>query len=471
MSQRTSLASSPERAGRSHARPVIAGAVAGCVLAGVVAIGTTAVAQRTPADARAVFETTHSPPLLRLRDEPVRLVYDVHCAVEGVEDPEEGCAVEGTLHIRTAGDAAFRLLPLEPGSSAGTQQLVVTVPADVAASKNGFEYYAELTSADAGEREVVPGGAADAPQRSLPLSAPTLVDLGTHAFGSAALGVRVAAAPWGDGPTSVGLEPGRTLPPVGASAFDVGPDGSVFLLDQAHGRAMRWPENGDRPSPVALAVDRRLADMTVDSDGSIYVLESVARPGRTPLVRHFDGAGRSLGAVETADSAPAQLRLGPDGPVVLEQRSHQWMPIAAAGVPSSPQDQRRKARTGRPLRTGGEAVVLRRANEILAAVVVNGRVRDSWKVTSATPLAEVQLAETVGRRLVLVVRAYTETEAEFVVLALDRHGIVSRFSTPTDEWAEAAPLGRFRIAGSRLYRLGSGPGGAFVDRYDLGGQS
>jgi hypothetical protein len=35
------------------------------------------------------------------------------------------------------------------------------------------------------------------------------------------------------------------------------------------------------------------------------------------------------------------------------------------------------------------------------------------------------------------------------------------------EWAESAPLARFRLAGSSLYQLGSTPAGAFVDRYDL----
>ena len=54
------------------------------------------------------------------------------------------------------------------------------------------------------------------------------------------------------------------------------------------------------------------------------------------------------------------------------------------------------------------------------------------------------------------------------MLVLDRDGIVTEFSTPTDEWAEAAPLARFRFAGSRLYRLGSDASGVFVDRYDLG---
>ncbi len=91
----------------------------------------------------------------------------------------------------------------------------------------------------------------------------------------------------------------------------------------------------------------------------------------------------------------------------------------------------------------------------------------SWRITSDTPLAEVQLAEAVGKRLVLVARTFTDSADEFVVLVLDRHGLVQRLSTPSDEWAEAAPLGRFRITGNKLYRLGSNASGAFVDRYDL----
>ena len=112
--------------------------------------------------------------------------------------------------------------------------------------------------------------------------------------------------------------------------------------------------------------------------------------------------------------------------------------------------------------------MLRRDDGILAALVSNGRVQRSWKVTSETQLGEVQLAEPIGRRLLLIVRAYTDSADEFVVLVLDRDGIVTEFSTPTDEWAEAAPLTRFRFAGGRLYRLGSDSSEVFVDRYDPG---
>jgi hypothetical protein len=119
------------------------------------------------------------------------------------------------------------------------------------------------------------------------------------------------------------------------------------------------------------------------------------------------------------------------------------------------------------LRDGREVVLLVRGRDILVATLAGDRVQRSWHVTSETTLAEVQLAEPIGRRLVLVMRAYTDVADEFVVLVLDRQGLVQRFATASDEWAEAAPLGRFRTIRNRLYRLGSNASGAFVDRYEL----
>ncbi len=64
-------------------------------------------------------------------------------------------------------------------------------------------------------------------------------------------------------------------------------------------------------------------------------------------------------------------------------------------------------------------------------------------------------------------RAYDERSDEFVVLVLDRHGLVDRFALDSADWAESAPFGRFRLVGKSLYRLGSTSAGAFVDRFDL----
>ena len=59
------------------------------------------------------------------------------------------------------------------------------------------------------------------------------------------------------------------------------------------------------------------------------------------------------------------------------------------------------------------------------------------------------------------------SEDEFVALVLGDKGLVRQISLASADWAETAPLGRFRLVGRSLYQLGSTPTGAFVDRFDL----
>ena len=91
----------------------------------------------------------------------------------------------------------------------------------------------------------------------------------------------------------------------------------------------------------------------------------------------------------------------------------------------------------------------------------------SWRITSTTPLGEVQLAEPHGNQLVVVMKTYTDDRSEYRVFVLDRSGLVNSFAVESLEWAESAPLARFRLAGSALYRLGSTRTGLSVDRFDL----
>jgi hypothetical protein len=69
--------------------------------------------------------------------------------------------------------------------------------------------------------------------------------------------------------------------------------------------------------------------------------------------------------------------------------------------------------------------------------------------------------------VVVVLRTYTDTDAEFMVLVLGDRGLERNFSIDPAEWAETAPLSRFRLVGSSLFHLGSTPTGMFVDRFDL----
>jgi hypothetical protein len=465
---------------RAHERRRIGRAVG--VVAGVlggVACGALAVSLATAAGTSggvaqaliAPIEATHLPPLLTLEGESLDLRYDVYC-LAGAQAVDEPCAAEGSVFVRSGDSGAYTKLEIEEHPTVLDGRFRVTLPTSIAHSRAGFSYYAEFRSIATGAVTTVPEGGADAPQRSLRLERPVRVDLGVHRFGNhASPSARIAQSAWGRSPLDAGLEPGDNLAPIGASSFDVAADGTVHVLDEAHRRVLRWERGAERPTSVPLAVNGTIADLAVAGDGTLHVLETTAAAGREPFLRSFGTAGNTLSATPVGHGS-AQVRIGPGGTaVVRKQPSAQWQAIARDGNPLSASARSASGRAGRPLRDGRELVVLRTGEEIRVALTGGrGRVR-SWVIESATPLGEVQLAEPAGDSLVLVTRAYTEDEHEFLVLVLDDRGLVRRFALPPSDWAETAPLSRFRLVGWSLYRLGSSPEGVFVDRYDIEGRS
>jgi hypothetical protein len=389
----------------------------------------------------------------------------VYCS-PGDEEETGPCAASGTVFARSGDSGPFGEIRLQRATG-GTSGLVAHLPDEIADSRSGFSYYAVLRSDASGRALTLPAGGAASPQRSLPLARGTAVGLGAHTFGHGQVAeTRVVEASWGSGPGQVGLEQGRNLTPIGGSAFDVQEDGTVSVLDEANRRLLRWNAGASAPEHVPLAINGTLADLSVAEDATISVLETSAGQGRSQVLRSFGRDGVARGSIEIAERA-ALVRQGPHGPVVLQQPSGQWMSAAIDGRALTIGEQTRSGSAGRTLRGGAAVVVLRNGNEIRVALVGLNGVRRTWRVTSATSLAEVQLAEPLGNRLLLVVRAYTDTNDEFVVLVLDNDGIAKRFSLESADWAETAPLTRFRLAGSSLYQLGSTPKGLFVDRFDL----
>lgn len=409
---------------------------------------------------------THVPPLLTTPEEPVALRYDAYC-VGSDEGDESTCDVHGVAYVRPGESGAFTDVPIVEEQRATEGRYVASLP-EAASWSDGFSYYAVLVDRASGATVTLPSGGASAPQRSLPLGGAVQIDLGTHAFDlTRRRDARVAEANWGGGDKDVGLEQGRNLSPIGGASFDVGRDGTVLILDEANRRVLSWQKGARAPERMPVAVAGTLADMSLAPDGSLYILESVAAPGRSPLVRRFDGYGRELEAFEIAEPTSSQIRIGPDGPVALQHPSGQWMPVASGGSPLGAAGQRSRGRAGRLIPGGREIVILRQLNEIRVALRrANGR-QQAWRITSKTRLAEVQLAEPLGNRLVLVVRVYTDDRDEFVALVMGERGLTAKFSLESADWAETAPLSRFRVAGSSLYQLGSTPAGLFVDRFDL----
>ena len=468
---------SSSRIARSARRRRLAGALSGVglgVVAGLVALtittgGALGTASATPkADPAALIDAAHVPPLLRPAGAQAELRYDVFCPAPD-EDPDSGapCAAGGTVFVRAGESGPFRALRLRHEPAGPEGRYVARVPADIASSPSGFSYYAVVRNEATGATLTLPSGGAAAPHTSLPLGAAVTVDLGQHVFGHARWpDERVFAARWGRSAGEVGLEGGRQTTPIGPSAFDVDGAGRVTVLDQVNRRLLRVPRGGGVASAVPLAISGALADMSTEPDGTVHVLESNATD-RQPVLRSFGPDGRAKASVRLAERTAAQVRVGPRGPVTKQYPAEQWMPVADGTEALSSSDQSRRGRTGRPLPDGREVIVLREGDEVRLALVSASGPRRSWRLRSDTSIAEVQLAEPLGNRLVVVLRVYTETEDEFVALVLGPHGAEERFALASADWAETAPLTRFRLAGSSLYQLGSTPDGAHVDRFDL----
>ena len=412
-----------------------------------------------------LIDASHLPPLLTVADDHLSVIrYDIECT-EPAAESDSSCDIEGSVYARAGASGVFHAFPLHLDTAAAVNRYTATLSTDIATSATGFSYYAVIRDRHSGATVTLPAGGATAPQRSLRLTNPIGIDLGAHSFGQTQpASARVASAAWGDGPNNVGIEEGPQVDPIGAASFDVDTAGTVTVLDEAHKRLLRFASNTpSAPTAISVGVRGTIADLAVRSDGGAYVLESVADAGQTPQLKSFDGAGQLTRMWRTAEPTASSLKLGPNGPQALEYPASQWMPIATSGTAT----QLAGATAGRTLGGGQQLIAQREGNEARVALVDSTGVVKSWRIRSSTPLAEIQLAELLGGRVVAVIRTYTDTEAAFVALVLGDQGLERHFSVDASEWAESAPLSRFRLVGSSLFHLGSTSAGMFVDRFDL----
>lgn len=410
------------------------------------------------------IDAAHVPPALTLPGEPVTLRYAIVCTPREDGRPCDG---SGDVFVRPGQSGPFQRLALQRGADSADGRYLVHVPEEIASNRDGFSYYAVLRDDATGADMTVPTGGSAAPQVSLPLRKTVDVDLGGHAFGRTRhRDARVVAATWGSSPGQAGLAGSRELGFTGPSAIDVEANGAVTMLDQINGRLQRWQDG--RISATNAALSGGLADIAVEEDGTVDVLEPPNRVTPTPMLRKLGRDGSLEWEQRLADRTWSKLETGPEGPVVLAAPSEEWVPATANGAPLDRATQAKRAKPGRLTAAGRDVIVDRiGADELRLAEAAGRAVLRSWRVTSATPLGEVQLAESVGSRLLVVLKTYIDDRAEYVVLVLDRAGVVQQFSVDATEWAESAPLARFRLAGGSLYHFGSTPSAAFVDRFDL----
>ena len=424
---------------------IAAGVIGGVVLTSVSAAGSTRAAAPP-----ALIDATHVPPVLTLRGEPIRLRYGLVCTPR---DDGLPCDGSGTVYARAGHSGPFQPYALERGDESKDGRYVADLPESVADARDGFSYYAVLRDDATGATVTVPSGGADAPQLSVPLPDPVSLDLGRHVFGDVREpDAHAAQAAWGSGPDDVGLAGSRELGLTGPSSFDVEPDGTVDVLDSVNQRVLRWRQA--RRERVPLDGSLALADFAAEPDGSFDVLD-----GHDTLWR-YRSDGTPKWAQKLADRTWAKLG---DEAAVLQEPSEQWMPVAGDRGPLTRPEQKRAASTSH------HDLLVERVgtNELRLAQLRGNAPLRSWRITSDTPLGDVQLAEPHGKGVVVVTRAYTDDRDEFVVLVLGARGLVQRFSVASSSWTETAPLARFRLARRALYRLRTTETGAVVDRFDL----
>src|SRR5207302_4406057 len=194
-------------------------------------------------------------------------------------------------------------------------------------------------------------------------------------------------------PSRVGLLRGPTFGPIGPSAFDVAANGEVTVLDQVNGRVERWRAGRDA-ADTPVDVTGGIADMALEPDGTIDVLEPTGDgDGRTPELRSFSPSGALRSKTPISDRTWSQLREGPQGPEVQQEPSEQWMPAERGRTWLTRTAQARGGHPGRTLPNGKELVVFRAGtSEARIAELVGDHVQRVWRIVSATPLGEVQLA-------------------------------------------------------------------------------
>lgn len=428
----------------------------GVALLVLLALGTFDSAQRAPTSAgRVPFDVLYRPRTFVARGKQVELRYEIVCPLTG--PPEPGfCVPGGTLEVRRSGDSQFDSIQL---TSPRPHLAVASVPADYTAGA-GFDYYVELHD-ERGNVRTVPHAGPAAPQRSWTVGRWTTVDLGTHRFGSTQPGETIVTAAWGAGSGRLGLRRG-----IGPSAFGVGPDGEIVVLDQANRRlAVYAPGDSARPRYVPIRFLGGEGDLAVAPNGTVYVLDSGRPREHVSYVRSYSPRLRFLAETRLAEAPADRLQAGSSGATVHAFPSEQWLPVGRGARLLVPAEQEAGARPAPTFVDGRQIAVLASSREARFALFQGERLAGSWRVTGTTRLGEVQLAEPFGDGLLVVVRLYSARRAEWDVLALTPNGLARRFSVKPVEWATSAS--RFRLRGASLYALESGRSGVRIVRYAL----
>lgn len=328
------------------------------------------------------------------------------------------------------------------------------------------------------------GTAAASPIKWIP------IPLGSHTFGHLRASDAVVVSA---GPNQVGFkkrgECGCMDGPQGPMLFDLGQDGSIWVLDVLNHRLLEWkPGRPAQPARKVALPKLDVRDFAVASGGTLYLHAVYAEPpagdsGANLWALRPNGQVRWRVHAETGTA----LRLGPDGALysIGANKRHPaaWTPLTTpAGRPLSPAAQQRGTRSFQPLAGGMHLVVSQLGvhEAHFALVDRSQKVVRAWRVRSTTPLALAQRALTpalVSGDLVVQVDVSRQLKSrvlwEHVVMRLSPGGTRDRFSLDAKAvWGDdgAEPITALRVGSNgRLYQLRTNPKtGLKIARFSLG---
>lgn len=409
---------------------------------------------------------THDPASLMIRGQPQRLFYLP--TLDYLPFPA------GMIFVRNDTQQAYTRLPLVEGSDKiFGRALTVEIPATLLRGQRVY-YYAEFSGASVGGALTVPEGGANSPQTAVILDKPMTVTAGEQEIGPLTPFQAVVAQARAD---QVGW---YEKPDVryGPWSFEIGADGSVWVLDEVNDRLLVWPPGKPNAPARAVPVPGASIDFALARD-AIYVTSHPAGSGPTSTIYRLASDGtvrwRTTTSLETG-----RLAVGPDA-VLYEVDTDQdrWLPVTtAAGAPLPVSERVRRARDGAPVAGGGRLVIdlVARREYRVALLDAKGLVVRSWRVTSTNTLegASGGLSGMVGGDPVLFYGASRPAPPDnllhnLVMLRLTSAGAASPLRLKQSIWGDFSEVTHFIAADGKLYELRtSRTTGISVVRYSLG---
>jgi hypothetical protein len=430
-------------------------ALAGLVVTGVL-VGGASVSGRPAVAATGrgdMLQMYYTPPVLVIAGETVRIPVDATC----VTPQGRACRATVTLRLQVNGTGRAQV-----AMSKASPHLAFDISGPArravggAASSGAIGYSLEARAPD-GTRLSYPGSGSLVSYVTRQLR---VVRLRAVRFGHVRHGETRLALSWGSGRRGVGLVLGNESQTLGPMAFDVDAGDRVHLLDSQRDRVVVFA--GGRLLRVATLPAGLHHDIGAAEDGSSYVL-SGGDESRSVVIRRIGAGGETGDPTIVAPSLLGQIRSKAGSPLVHLLPMDAWLELSSPGTAPT---------IGRPTAQGPQVLSSATDDRVRLATVEGGPVVNPVELRSPYRFGELALAEPDGHGgYVAVVHVATDGPVpadQYQVVAVHGDGSLETFAVANQEFAETAPLSKFRLGpDGAVYQLASGPSGIRIVRYDI----